>query len=50
MALRVVAQLRDSQSYVVMVGLGRSLFDYHSATVREHQQDWAPLLNWLNKV
>ncbi len=46
----VVAQLRDSQSYVVMVGLGRSLFDYHSATVREHQQDWAPLLNWLNKV
>jgi len=46
----VVAQLRDSQSYVVMVGLGRSLFDYHSAQVREHQQDWAPLLKWLNKV
>ncbi|HEX7989046.1 MAG TPA: ParA family protein [Stenotrophomonas sp.] len=46
----VVAQLRDSQSYVVMVGLGRSLFDYHSAQVREHQQDWEPLLKWLNKV
>ncbi|KRG42898.1 CMP-binding protein [Stenotrophomonas pictorum JCM 9942] len=46
----VVAQLRDSQSYVVMVGLGRSLFDYHSAQVREHQHDWAPLLKWLNKV
>lgn len=46
----VVTQLRDSQSYVVMVGLGRSLFDYHSAQVREHQQDWEPLLKWLNKV
>jgi len=46
----VVAQLRDSQSYVVMVGLGRSLFDYHSVQVREHQQDWEPLLKWLNKV
>ena len=46
----VVAQLRDSQSYVVMVGLGRSLFDYHSAQVREHQQDWEPLLKWLNKA
>ncbi len=46
----VVAQLRGRQSYAVMVGLGRSLFDYHSAQVREHQQDWEPLLKWLNKV
>lgn len=46
----VVAQLRDSQGYVVMVGLGRSLFDYHSAQVREHQQDWEPLLKWLKKA
>jgi chromosome partitioning protein len=43
----VVAQLRDSQSYVVMTGLGRSLFDYRSAQVREHQSDWEPLLQWL---
>ena len=41
----VVAQLRDSQSYVVMTGLGRSLFDYRSAQVREHQADWEPLLS-----
>jgi chromosome partitioning protein len=41
----VVAQLRDSQSYVVMTGLGRSLFDYRSAQVREHQADWE--LSWL---
>lgn len=46
----VVAQLRDSQSYVVMVGLGRSLFDYRSAQVREHQSDWEPLLQWLKKA
>jgi len=46
----VVAQLRDSQSYVVMTGLGRSLFDYRSAQVREHQADWEPLLRWLDKA
>lgn len=46
----VVAQLRDSQAYVLMTGLGKSLFDYHSAQVREHQADWAPLLKWLKKA
>lgn len=45
----VVAQLRDSQSCVVMTGLGRSLFDYRSAQVREHQSDWEPLLQWLKQ-
>ncbi len=43
----VVAQLRDSQAYVVLAGLGKSLFDYHSANVRDHQSDWQPLLKWL---
>lgn len=46
----VVAQLRDSQAYVVLVGLGRSLFDYHSQNVRDHQEDWAPLLKWVRKA
>jgi len=46
----VVAQLRDSQAYVVLTGLGKSLFDYHSAQVREHQDDWQPLLKWLRKA
>jgi chromosome partitioning protein len=46
----VVAQLRDTQAYVVLVGLGRSLFDYHSAQVRDHQADWEPLLEWLDKA
>ncbi|MGH8086096.1 MAG: AAA family ATPase [Lysobacter sp.] len=45
----LVAQLRDSQAYVVLAGLGKSLFDYHSAQVREHQADWQPLLRWLKK-
>jgi chromosome partitioning protein len=45
----VVAQLRDTQAYVMLVGLGRSLFDYHSQHVRDHQQDWAPLLKWAQK-
>ena len=45
----MVAQLRDSQAYVLLVGLGKSLFDYHSAQVRDHQDDWAPLLRWLRK-
>jgi chromosome partitioning protein len=43
----IVAKLRDTQGYVVMTGLGRSLFDYRSAQVREHQSDWEPLLKWL---
>lgn len=46
----VVAQLRDSQGYVVLTGLGKSIFDYGSESVREHQADWAPLLRWLKKV
>jgi chromosome partitioning protein len=45
----LVAQLRDSQAYVMLTGLGKSLFDYHSQQVREHQADWQPLLKWLKK-
>jgi chromosome partitioning protein len=46
----LVAQLRDSQAYAVLVGLGRSLFDYQSQQVRDHQDDWQPLLRWLGKA
>lgn len=46
----VVAELRDSQAYVMLVGLGKSLFDYHSAQVRDHQADWEPLLKWVKKA
>lgn len=46
----VVAQLRDTQAYVVLAGMGRSLFDYKSAQVRDHQSDWDPLLKWVKKA
>ncbi len=46
----LVAQLRDTQAYVLLVALGKSVFDYHSEQIRGHQADWAPLLKWLKKV
>lgn len=46
----VVAQMRDSQAYVMLAGLGRGLHDYHSAQIREHQADWAPLLTWAQRA
>ena len=46
----LVAQLRDSQAYVMLTGLGKSLFDYHSQQVRDHQGDWQPLLRWVRKA
>lgn len=46
----LVAQLRDSQAYVLLVGLGKSLFDYHAEQIVSHQGDWAPLLRWLKKL
>lgn len=46
----LVAQLRDTQAYVLMCALGKSVFDYHSEQLRSHQQDWAPLLRWLKKA
>lgn len=45
----IVAQIRDSQGYVVATGLGKSLFDYHSEYVRQHQDDWKSLFRWLKK-
>ena len=45
----VVAELRDTQGYVLANALGKSIFDYHSELVRSHQQDWKKLLRWLKK-
>ena len=46
----VVGELRDTQAYVLMVALGKSVFDYHSEQIRNHQADWAPIFKWLKKV
>jgi len=45
----LLAQLRDTQGYVLVAGLGKSIFDYHSELIRSHQEDWAKLLRWLKK-
>ncbi len=45
----LLAQLRDTQGYVLVAGLGKSIFDYGSELVRSHQHDWAKLLRWLKR-
>jgi chromosome partitioning protein len=45
----VVAQLRDSQAYVLLTALGKGIFDYHSENVRGHQDDWSKLLRWIKR-
>ncbi|MET0383980.1 MAG: ParA family protein [Burkholderiaceae bacterium] len=45
----LVAELRDTQGYVLANALGKSIFDYHSEQVRSHQDDWAKLLRWIRK-
>src|SRR5574343_188605 len=46
----VVGELRDTQAYVLLVALGKSVFDYHSAQIRGHQADWSSIFRWLKKV
>lgn len=46
----VVGELRDTQAYVLMVALGKSVFDYHSEQIRGHQADWSSIFRWLKKV
>ena len=45
----VVAQLRDTQAYVLLTSLGNGIFDYGSEQVRGHQQDWTPLRRWIKR-
>jgi chromosome partitioning protein len=45
----VIAQLRDTQAYVLLTSLGKGIFDYNSEQVRGHQEDWAPLLRWIKR-
>lgn len=46
----LIAELRDTQGYVLAASFGKSIFDYHSELVRSHQHDWAKLLRWLKRV
>ncbi len=45
----LLAQLRDTQGYVMVAGLGKSIFDYASELIRSHQEDWGKLLRWVRK-
>ncbi len=45
----IVAQLRDSQAYVLLGALGKGIFDYQSEQVRNQQEDWKPLLRWIKR-
>ena len=45
----IVAQLRDSQAYVLLTALGKGIFDYASENVRSHQEDWKHLLRWIKR-
>ncbi|GIX37375.1 MAG: hypothetical protein KatS3mg127_0614 [Silanimonas sp.] len=45
----LVAQLRDSQAYVLLAALGRCVDDYRSEQMRGHQDDFAPIYRWLKK-
>ncbi len=45
----LVAQLRDSQAYVLLTSLGKGIFDYQSQQVLNQQQDWKPLLRWIKR-
>ena len=46
----LVGELRDTQAYMLMVALGKSVFDYNSEQLRSHQEDWAHIFKWLKKV
>lgn len=46
----LVAELRDTQGYVLVAELGKSIFDYNSEVVRSHQEDWNKLFRWLKKL
>jgi len=45
----LAGKIRDSQAYVLLSGLGKGIFDYHSEYVRGHQRDWRRLLGWLTR-
>ncbi|NKJ22634.1 ParA family protein [Dyella sp. SG609] len=45
----LVAELRDSQAYVLLTALGKGIFDYASEQVRNHQEDWKQLLRWIKR-
>mgnify|MGYP000036978161 CR=1 FL=1 len=50
MGLGMAMAMATAMGRVMATGMGKSLFDYHSEYVRNHQDDWKPLLRWLKKL
>lgn len=48
--LPVIAHLRDTQNYVQAAAHGMSIFDMTAAQARQDQEQWAPLLRWVDPV
>jgi len=46
----VLAELRDSQSYVLLTALGKSLFDYGNEVAQEQQAMWNGVFAYLRKL
>lgn len=42
-------RVRDSQTYVGLAETGLSVFDDNGSQARAHREDWAPLLQWLER-
>ena len=42
-------RVRDSQTYVGLSETGLSVFDDNGSQARSHREDWAPLLQWLER-
>ncbi len=43
----LLAQIRDTQAYLLSTAMGKSLFDYGSQVAVERQQDYRKLLRWI---
>ena len=46
----ILAELRDSQSYVLLTALGKSLFDYGNEVAQEQQALWQGVFTYLRKL
>jgi chromosome partitioning protein len=44
----LLAQIRDTQAYLLSAAMGKGLFDYHSQFALERQQDYRRLLRWIS--
>ena len=45
----LLAEVRDTQAYVLAAAMGKGLFDYRSALALDRQQDYTRLLRWLQR-